>query len=97
YYIEETDADTPTEAGSISEKESFAVRRLAIKNIAKSFHINAQDIRIIRHHTGNRLHPPMVYVNGKMQNTELSLSHDGRFAACAFLIQGRHKKGKNKK
>jgi len=89
-HIEETDTHAPQAAGSVSEKESFAVRRLAIENIAKSLHMNARNIRIIRHQTKNRIHPPAVYVNGKRQNIELSLSHDGRFAACAFLIQGRH-------
>lgn len=89
YHIEEADANAPTEAGSVSKKESFTVRRLAIKNIAKSLRMNAQDIRIIRHQTGNKTHPPVVYVNGKRQGIALSLSHDGRFAACAFFMQGR--------
>ena len=89
-HIEETDTHAPQAAGSISEKESLAVRRLAIENIAKSLHMNARNIRIIRSQAENRLHPPAVYVDDKRQNIEISLSHAGRFAACAFLIKDRH-------
>lgn len=77
--------DTNTLAGqmdSISEKESFAVRRLAKKGIASCLHVNEQDIQIIRH---KKAHPPTVLAKGKMKNMEISLSHDGRFAAYAFL------------
>jgi phosphopantetheinyl transferase (holo-ACP synthase) len=70
---------------SISEQESLAVRRLAKKNIASYLQLKEQDIQIIRHKTQNRLNPPMVYANGKTNNMEISLSHDGRFAAYAFI------------
>lgn len=70
---------------SISEQESLAVRRLAKKDIASYLQLKEQDIQIIRHKTQNRLNPPMVYSKGKMNNMEISLSHDGRFAAYAFI------------
>ena len=77
--------DTNTLAGqmdSISEKESSAVRRLAKKGIASYLQLNEQDIQIIRR---KKVHPPTVLAKGKIKNMEISLSHDGRFAAYAFL------------
>jgi phosphopantetheinyl transferase (holo-ACP synthase) len=70
---------------SVSKQESAAVRRLAKKDIASSLQLKEQDIQIVRHKTHNRLNPPMVYAKGRMKNMEISLSHDGRFAAYAYL------------
>ena len=70
---------------SISKQESLAVRRLAKKDIASYLQLKEQDIQIIRHKTQNRLNPPKVYTKGKTKNMEISLSHDGRFAAYAFI------------
>jgi len=84
--IGKINTDTSTAANdSISEKESSAVRRLAKKGIASWLQLNEQDIQIIRYNKDNRLYPPMVYAKGKATNMEISLSHDGRFAACAFF------------
>ncbi len=71
-------------ADSISEKESLFTRNLAKKNIASCLQIKEQDIQIIRHKNLNRINPPMIYVKGKKQNIDISLSHDGGFAAYAF-------------
>ncbi len=72
-------------AESISEKESSAVRKLAKKGIASCLQINEQDIQIIRHKKHNRINPPVVYAKGRAKKMDVSLSHDGRFAAYAFL------------
>jgi phosphopantetheine--protein transferase-like protein len=70
---------------SISEKESLFARNLAKKHIASCLQVNEQDVQIIRHKKQNRIDPPMIYTNGKKKNMDLSLSHDGRFGAFAFL------------
>jgi len=70
---------------SVSEIESLFTRNLAKKHIASCFQVNEQDIQIIRQKEDNRINPPMVYVKGKKQDIDISLSHDGRFAAFAFL------------
>ncbi len=75
---------------SISDKESAAVRILAKKGIASCLQLKEQDIKIIRHKTQNRINPPMVVVKGNAKNMEISLSHDGRFAAYAFLADKSH-------
>ena len=68
-----------------SKKESKAVRRLAKKGIAAHLQVKETDIEIIRQKTLNKIMPPSVYINGNTQRLDISLSHDGRFAAYAFL------------
>jgi len=75
----------PDKAESISENESSAVRRLAKMEIASYLYLKKQDIDIIRYKIKNKLTPPIVSAKGKTKNMEISLSHDGRFAAYAFL------------
>ena len=79
-------------ADSISEKESLFARNLAKKHIASCLQIKEQDIQIIRHKNLNRINPPMIYVKGKKQEIDISLSHDGGFAAYALWSDSSHLK-----
>lgn len=69
-----------------SERESVIVRRLAIERMAESLNHNPDDIHIISHHYECGHGSPIVYFKGNEENIDLSLSHDGRFAAYAFLM-----------
>jgi len=70
-------------SGSVSERESQSARRLAASHIADILHCDPRDIVISRqnHHAKSDL--PKVYVKGKPADMDISLSHDGRFAAFA--------------
>ena len=65
-----------------SARESLAVRRLALRHIARCFGRNEADMEIPGS-TG----PPLLYVNGRRDKIDISLSHDGRFVAYAFTLQ----------
>jgi phosphopantetheinyl transferase (holo-ACP synthase) len=84
--VQKMDADEKFETGSPSNRESAQVRNLAKKQMALSLNCHPDDIRIIRHRFSFGLGPPVVYIKGKERNIDLSLSHDGRFAAYAFLM-----------
>ena len=82
YGIGEIQAESEHEAATISEKESSAARRLAKKGIASFLQMESHDIRIIRNKVTGL---STVDVKGQVKNMDISLSHDGRFAAFAFL------------
>jgi len=84
YGMDKISPEKIPEADSISEKESLTARKLAKKHIASCLQIKEQDIQIIRQKNHSGIYPPMIYAKGKMKNMEISLSHDGRFAAYAF-------------
>lgn len=80
----------------LSERESMAARTLAVAGLARHLHVSEKTIRILRPCLENRLLPPEVHVNGKKQDIDISLSHDGRFAAFAFYHHrghGEHRDG----
>ncbi len=68
------------------EQESDLVRKLARDRMAVSLNINAEDIQIKRDRQDNHLGPPRVCIKGKNPGPDISLSHHGRYAACAFLM-----------
>jgi hypothetical protein len=70
-------------AESVSERESRMVRFLAAARIAGILGCDPQDIIIKRQNHSSRNGPPKVYVKGKPAGIDISLSHDGRFAAFA--------------
>ena len=78
--------DTYPESGgneSLSERESYAARFLAASKIAGILHCHPQDIVITRQNHQSKSGLPKVYVKGKPAGLDISLSHDGRFAAFA--------------
>ena len=85
YGVEPIGSANMPEKKSISEIESRAVRQLATKEIAAFLHVPAQDIFIIRQKKEHVLLPPEVHVKNHPTPADISLSHDGRYAAYAFL------------
>lgn len=72
--------------GPVSVRESAAARNAAGARIASFLGINPDDIRILRETGPRGQGPPMVHIKGKRAPIDISLSHDGRFAAYAFWI-----------
>ena len=67
-------------------EESAYVRAAAIKCLAQILAVSPAEIEIIRHPGRRGLDPPQVYVRGQAAAIDLSLSHDGRYAAYAFVM-----------
>lgn len=70
----------------VSVRESATAREAATAGIASFLGINPDDIRILRETGPRGQGPPMVHIKGKRAPIDISLSHDGRFAAYAFWI-----------
>ena len=64
---------------------STAVRTLAKERIASYTGREKNEIEILRKKTARGLWPPMVWVKGKKTDMDISLSHDGRYEAFAFI------------
>lgn len=75
----------PAEQPSASY-ESFYVRDAAIRQLAGYFCGSIQDIEIRRNRGLRGLGPPHVYFQGQPASIDISLSHDGAFAAYAFTL-----------
>jgi phosphopantetheine--protein transferase-like protein len=84
--VQKTDPGGKFETASPSDRESILVRMLAKGQMAECLNCHPDDIQIIRHQFSWGLGPPIVYIKGKEGKIDLSLSHDGRFAAYAFLM-----------
>jgi len=68
--------------------QSDLVRNMARKKISGYLKEDLETIEIIRPQQHCGLGPPAVYAGGKRTAIDISMSHDGRFAACA--ISGHH-------
>jgi hypothetical protein len=68
----------------VSVRESAAARNAAAGRIASFLDISPNDIRILRETSPLGQGPPKVNIKGKRAPIDISLSHDGRFAAYAF-------------
>lgn len=65
--------------------ESSYVRAAATRHLAQCLSgISPQDIEIRRAHGTHGLGPPSVYVRQQLTTIDISLSHEGAFAAYAF-------------
>ncbi|MBN1663654.1 MAG: 4'-phosphopantetheinyl transferase superfamily protein [Deltaproteobacteria bacterium] len=64
--------------------ESSFVRNLAIKGLSIRLEKPPDAIEIKRFKSDGGLGPPFVYIEGKAAPIDISLSHDGPFAAYAF-------------
>lgn len=64
---------------------SLFARKYLARSLADFFRLNFSDIKINRIKEKNELQPPYVYIGGKKSDIDISLSHDGRFVAYAFL------------
>jgi len=68
--------------------QSDFVRNMAGKKISRYLKEDPEAIEIIRPKGHRGLGPPAVYAGGKRTAIDISMSHDGRFAACA--VSGCH-------
>lgn len=78
--------DAAPESGgneSLSERESRSARQLAASRIADILHCDPRDIVISKQNHHSKTGPPKIYVKGTPTGLDISLSHDGRFAAFA--------------
>ena len=66
-------------------EESIQVRRHAAAHIASHLSRTPDDVRIKRVKGRNGTGPPVAYVEDESNEIDVSLSHDGRFLAYAFL------------
>jgi len=71
---------------STAIQESACARRLAAECIAACIRKDPTNIDIRRHKLHSGFGPPMVYYKGEKENMNISLSHDGRFIACAVVF-----------
>lgn len=76
--------EIPPDRRPISIRESAAVRTAATERISEVLNMNPDDISIRRKTGPHGLGPPMVFIKGKKTPMDISLSHDGRFAAYAL-------------
>jgi phosphopantetheine--protein transferase-like protein len=76
---------------SQSELESiYSPESMSVRSLAKSL-ISFENVEIIRKKDENKFLPPEIYSNGqKIKNTDLSLSHDGRYVAAAIYNNSIH-------
>lgn len=64
---------------------SLYLRHFLGQNLAQYLSLNFRQIEIKRTRENGELLPPRVYIDGKKASIDISLSHDGRFVAYAFL------------
>jgi len=72
---------------SESLRESAAARQMAIRHIARLTGRNAEEMAITRQRSSVGAAPPVLYYRGEKAPLDISLSHDERFAAYAFMPQ----------
>jgi hypothetical protein len=73
---------------SSPDHESLCVRYALKKHLSAHVDQDPEDIEIRRAKGPRGLGPPLVYINGRQSDIDISLSHDGRFAAYAFTVFG---------
>jgi len=63
---------------------SFFARECLKRRLAACLHLDYAYLQIKRKKGKDGFGPPMLHVGGKKSSIDVSLSHDGRFAAWAF-------------
>ncbi len=66
--------------------ESLSVRTMAIRRLARQLHGRPKDFEIRRDKWQRGLGPPYVCYRNERADIDISLSHDGNFAAYALLL-----------
>lgn len=77
------------ELKTIHNEESKWVRLHAKKEIAKKLDLEQSRIQIIRPIKGNKTQPPIVLLDNKKSEIDISLSHHGRWLAWSFSAPNR--------
>lgn len=65
---------------------SREVRRAAGRTLARHLGVNEKDVRILRDRGAGTSPVPRVFLGERELPADLSLSHDGRYVACAFRM-----------
>jgi len=73
-------------AGESIEPSSF-VRECLIRKLADIYQLNFRKLEIRRAKEGSELQPPQLYYKNREISFDISLSHDGKYVAFAFLKQ----------
>jgi hypothetical protein len=68
--------------------ESMCVRDALKRHLSAYIDQCPEEIDIRREKDSRGMGPPFVYINGRKAALDISLSHDGRFTAHAFVING---------
>ena len=76
--------EIPPDRRPIWIRESAAARNAATERISEALNMNPDDIRIRREPGPQGPGPPRIYIKDEKTPMDISLSHDGRFAAYAF-------------
>ena len=76
----------PPVKSSTPDYESEFVRTALKKHLACYCNTNSEKIEIRREKTLRGLGPPLIYMSGIQTDVDISLSHDGRFVAYAFIL-----------
>ena len=76
--------EIPPDQRPVWVRESAAARNAAASRIVEVLNIDPDDIRIRRELGPQGPGPPRVYIKGEKTPMDISLSHDGRFAAYAL-------------
>jgi hypothetical protein len=71
-------------SGEDNEPSSFG-RRCLTRKLAGLYRLNFQELEVRRDGGGGELQPPQLYYENKKTPFDISLSHDGKFVAYAFL------------
>lgn len=71
-------------SGEDNESSSFG-RRCLTRKLAYFYQLNFQELEVRRAKEGGELQPPQLYYENKKTPFDISLSHDGKFVAYAFL------------
>lgn len=87
--VEALDDLSQPDFGRCSDAQSRLVRAAAQKRISAILSLPENDIAITKTCPKKSTLFPEVYVKGKKCGINISLSHDGRFIAYAFWIQGK--------
>lgn len=73
-------------SGEDNEPSSFG-RRCLTRKLAGLYKLNFRELEVRRAGGGGELQPPQLYYENKKTPFDISLSHDGKFVAYAFLKQ----------
>lgn len=72
-----------TRSGGTAEPSLF-VRECLCRRISDVYHLNFRELEVRRAKKDRELQPPCLYYENKKASFDISLSHDGQFAAYAF-------------
>jgi hypothetical protein len=79
------DRMSPVSEG-LPANESLCVREVLKKHLSAYVGESPEGIEIRREKGSHGLQPPFVYLHGRRNDTDISLSHDGMFTAYAFTL-----------